>query len=359
MCYKSTRFKLYLSQREKSMETKRKTIFIYNFKRVLSLTTLSFFLIFSPMYASSQTENDRSSTRLEDILENTPNFILDILRAKNITTIDQLTSKTDKELLEIPNFGEISLRDLKKEMESKGYSLSSTPSTPLTPPVDSNLIEDKLFTEGRTVVQKLILLYLRKAEITTVDQLESKVPEQLLKIPNFGEISLGALIEEMESKGYSLSKDLRDIFFKEGRRRTSLQSKILNVLRWANITTMDQLTSKTEEEISKLIGGRGLTEIKTELEKNGKSLSSSSSIPSNLIEDIFFTEEGSRTAIQKKIMNALRSEDITTIDQLMEMSEEQILKVHDLGEASVKALQAEMEKWKSKCNKSFESISKK
>ena len=298
LCYKKNTifFNPHLSQwRKKSMKTK--TILIYNFKRALSLA-LSFFLIFSPMYAYSQTEEtetetetqteiDRNSIQLEDIFfkegrrTSRQNRAMNALREKGITTVDQLINMTEVQILKISGIGKLSFRALIEEMESKGLS-----STSLTP---SNRIKNILFTEGRrTHVQTRIMTALEGEGITTMDRLTSMTEVQILKIPRIGKLSLRTLRAEMESKGYSF------------------------VL----------LYSSTE------------------------------------LEGILFTE-GRRTAFQENILGALRGKGITTVDQLINMTEVQILKITGIGKLSLRTLRAEIEaikEQKSKCNNSFESI---
>ena len=198
------------------MKTKRKTILIYNFKRVLSLI-LSFFLFLCPLYAYSQTENDKNSTRIED-----ESFELELSESFEIEPFEPETFEFS-ESFEIESF-EPELLKLSESFETESFE-----------------------------------------------------PE-LLK-----------LSESFETESFEIE---------------SFESELLE------------------------------------------------------LENILFIEEP-RTPLQNSILNNLIGAGITTLNQLKNMTEEEILKVTDKGRAGVEALQAEMEKLKNKCNKSFDSISKK
>ena len=290
------------------MGTKRKIIFIYNFTRTLSLI-LSFFLFFSPMYADSQIENDRSSIRIEDVFfkEGSPvlgNFVKIALREVNITTVSQLTSMTEEELFESLNYGmkNIVIRVLKKELEKNNYSLSST----------SSELGGILFTKGRrTPRQKRILNKLIVAEIRTVRHLVSLNKEKI----------------------YDILRSRRSI--------RVLQEDIT------------QLGKMREEEFYGRINSNRKRILKQWLESRDYSF-----LPSTELEDIFF-KEGWRTPFQIRILKDLKNAGITTLGQLESKTEAELLQIPYIEEASVKTLQEEMENLKNKCMNAFKSISKK
>ena len=381
---------------KKSMEIKKETILICNFKRALSLATLSFFLIFSPMYAYSQnssqsssqnssqnssqifsklhkaqisqnssqsssqnssqnslqpedneTENDRSSIRIRDILftegkrTRFQSRILNILIRSQITTMDQLTKKSRAEILKLHNMGEQKVKILEEELKKKNYSLS-LPSTP------SNLLEGIFFTEHRTAIQKRILNALRSEDITTIDQLMEMTVWELSNLAYMGEQKIKILIEEMESKGYSLSSSsvppvnsnlIEDIFFTEEGSRTAIQKKIMNALRSEDITTIDQLMEMTVWEIENIpnMGVESRRVLTEGLERKGYLF-----LPPTELEGKFFTE-GNRTSIQIRVLNVLRWNDITTIAQLESQTEEELSKLPRMRIDIMRALIKEVE----------------
>ena len=316
------------------MKTKRKTILIYNFKRVLSLI-LSFFLFLCPLYAYSQTENDRNSTRIEDIFftegRRTPFLerILKYLKEADITTIAQLESQTEDELFKKTILTRTDIEVLQEEMKKLGYSLSDTE------------IEGKFFIEERrTSLQKGILIYLRDAKITTIAQLKSQTEDELLDKTLLTTADIEVLQEEMKKLGYSLSDtEIEGKFFTERRRHTYTQNKILKDLRDADITTIAQLESQTEDELldKTLLTRADIEVLQEEMKKKGYSLSSE-------LEGKFFTEGRRRTYIQNKILDALRTADITTIAQLESQTEDELLDKTLLTTVGIEVLQEEMKK---------------
>ena len=230
------------------MKTKRKTILIYNFKRVLSLI-LSFFLFLCPLYAYSQTENDRNSTRIED-----ESFELELSESFEIEPFEPETFEFS-ESFEIESF----------EPETFEFSES----------FEIESFEPELL------------------KLSESFETESFEPELLKLSESF----------ETESFEPELLK-LSESFETESFEIESFESELLE------------------------------------------------------LENILFIEEP-RTPLQNSILNNLIGAGITTLNQLKNMTEEEILKVTDKGRAGVEALQVEMEKLKNKCNKSFDSISKK
>ncbi|MCS7201542.1 MAG: DNA-directed RNA polymerase subunit alpha [Dictyoglomus sp.] len=69
-------------------------------------------------------EEEKKILTLEDLGLSTRAY--NALRMAGIHTIDELLSKTEQELINIKNFGQKSLQELKEKLKEKGYSLSST-----------------------------------------------------------------------------------------------------------------------------------------------------------------------------------------------------------------------------------------
>jgi DNA-directed RNA polymerase subunit alpha len=136
------------------------------------------------------------------------------LKKMNINTIGDLLKITEAELLAYKNFGETSLNEIKKMLESKGLRLgmaleSQTP-LPLieeTSKAESNVAPEIL---NKPLADFEMSVRARKCldflNIKTVGELITKTEAELLGVKNFGVTSLTEIKQILEKMGLSLRK---------------------------------------------------------------------------------------------------------------------------------------------------------
>ena len=242
------------------------------------------------------------------------------------------------------------------------YSQSEETETETQTETDRNSIqlEDIFFrlhysAEHNRMFRDSILNALSKAGITTVGQLTKLTKEDVLKVPGLNSSDLRIIEEEMARNRISLhyTSELEDIFFTE-KPRTPIQERVMRGLRLGEIKTLDQLTNMSEEELRRVsyISDGDIGPLQEEVKRHGYTLSFS-----DVIENVLFEEEKyplELEIIHASIMKRLKRAGITTIDKLNSMTKEDLQKL--VRKEDMEEFQKEMEKLKSKCNKSFESI---
>jgi DNA-directed RNA polymerase subunit alpha len=167
-------------------------------------------------------EQKREQDKLTQILS-TPisDFELSV-RSRNclakmqITTLGELSQKTELELLSYKNFGETSLREIKQLLGSKSLSLGMSKeqlAAKRRPEIDKEILEKNKDKQDvlRLPVSQLELsarprACLEKAHITTIGELISKTPEELLSVKNFGQVSLNEIRQKLAKYGLSLKE---------------------------------------------------------------------------------------------------------------------------------------------------------
>jgi DNA-directed RNA polymerase alpha subunit len=102
--------------------------------------------------------------------------------------IELLTEKSEADLLRIPNFGRVCLKEVKDALAARGLQLGpreiecAEPSIPAQP---GSIKELKLSARAMNC--------LRNEGVTCIDELTEKTGGDLLRLPNFGRISLKQL----------------------------------------------------------------------------------------------------------------------------------------------------------------------
>ena len=184
-----------------------------------------------------------------------PVKIVNILKTEGIHTVEKLRSKEPEDLLELPNFSREHLESVEYHLDRSGLSLSGK--TPL-----SSL---ELSIRSANVV--------RNAKIYTVEDLISKTPEELLRLPDFSEKSLQEVETALAKRGLSLKGRGSD-----GLEFLGLSGRVRNTLsRNAKIYTVEDLISKTPEELLRLpdFSKRSLREVEHALAVEGLFLTDS------------------------------------------------------------------------------------
>ena len=209
-----------------------------------------------------------------------------VLHKADIHTIKDLTSKTTKELMALPDFTGGDLLQLRRELLRKGLSLSDTS--------DLSMV-NSLF------ISPYIINAFHKAGIYTIKDLTSKTTKELMALPDFTGGDLLQLRRELLRKGLSLS-DTSDLSMVNS---LFISPYIINAFHKAGIYTIKDLTSKTTKELMALpdfIGG-DLLQLRGELFQMRLSLADTSD-PS-MVSSLF---------ISPRSINALHRAGIYTIE---------------------------------------------
>ena len=163
----------------------------------------------------------RRSRELEAVLQITiADFELsarsrNCLERAGIQTLGDLTRVTEAELLSNKNFGETSLKEVRDIMAEKGLtigqSLSLAKPAPLTPFVREDLSPEVRAKLEMTVAEMNLTVRARKClsrlQISTVGELVSKSPDDLLAVRNFGVTSLNEIRQKLSEIGMSLRNE--------------------------------------------------------------------------------------------------------------------------------------------------------
>ena len=290
------------------MKTEKETIFIYNFNRVLSLI-LSFFLIFSPMYAYSQNENSQDEkTENDSLLEEEASNRVQEYQRNVPSLIHNPQSELDQDLQKDPSY-KLFFKSINAERDAWSHFYRGPISSFLLDSIrfskimfttlafksmymiariqkktskkirsfSPHKLENEIFIEGRTKHQSNIISILANEGITTVAQLNIMSDEELLEIPNIGKNRVRALREEQKKHRERKRKHPNKIaddthkieneIFIEG--RTKQQSNIISILANNGITTLDQLNNIPDKDLLNIprIGKKRVRYLREEQEK--------------------------------------------------------------------------------------------
>jgi DNA-directed RNA polymerase alpha subunit len=229
------------------------------------------------------------------------------LRRAQIETVADLASRSDNELMTLPNFGQTTLLEIRKALaDPDGWRLLAA----VAPPISHAALEfarlrDLFNTEQlgpNVTVHELSLPTrprnaLQRAKIASVGQLLDHDAESLLQLPNFGETSLSQVVLSLKRQYGPLLDDaaqlvdIADISVPEEPLpidRLGLQLGSLNALHRAGIDTIEQLITKRPEELLALrnFGDVSLSDVTGNLEVLGLSLYSRSGWTSNKAREV-------------------------------------------------------------------------
>lgn len=127
------------------------------------------------------------------------------LKKLNVETLGDLVKMKEDELLNLRNFGDTSLREVKKLLAEKGLRLGMEPEALLEyqPPVATPEIMEKSITELHLSVRAQRCM--DQLEIRTVGELVSKSKTELVNSRNFGRVSLKEVMDKLAEMGLSLA----------------------------------------------------------------------------------------------------------------------------------------------------------
>jgi len=201
---------------------------------------------------------------------------LNCLRRAGITTVGDLVSRTDEELLSIPNFGIASLCNVKDAVRRFAKGERAT-SSDLALEVQCGIRYEAEADIQRTPLSLLPDLSVRafnclgKAGITTVGDLVSRTDEELLSIPNFGITSLCNVKDAVRrfAKGEREGLDpvldatlwerglvVPDAALGQPIEELDLPAAILGCLRDAGVEAIGDIPSLTERQLQSVPGVR-------------------------------------------------------------------------------------------------------
>ncbi len=226
-----------------------------------------------------------------------PERLRSTLYNKNIHTIEDLTSKTAEELMRLDLFtGGKFLRKIEAGLAKKGMSLASFPYGPL------NLLNISSHTKAS----------LHYAGIHTIEALVLKTPVELMERFNNGRISYYArrkMLNEVKAvlaeRGLSLATATLSPLTSVN--TLGFSYNIKNIFRFTRIYTVEDLTSKTVEDIMKLpdFGREYLKQVQEILADGGLQLAPHSD-PSSV----------NSLGFSIHVRNALSNAEIYTIEAL-------------------------------------------
>ncbi|SVE60929.1 uncharacterized protein METZ01_LOCUS513783, partial [marine metagenome] len=133
---------------------------------------------------------------------------LNCLRRTQIETVADLTSRSDDELMSLPNFGQTTLLEIRKALaDLHGGRLAVGVEPPMGhPAVEYSRIRDLLSTRQlglNVTVHELSLPTrprnaLQRAQIGLVAQLLDHDAESLMRLPHFGETALSQVVSSLQ-----------------------------------------------------------------------------------------------------------------------------------------------------------------
>jgi DNA-directed RNA polymerase subunit alpha len=133
------------------------------------------------------------------------------LQKIDVTTIGDLTSYTEQELLSSKNFGETSLIEIREMLASKGLRLGQFAEQKRREEIaidPSSMSPDEQALLTRPISDLNLSVRARKCMvrlgITTIGELLRRTPEELLECKNFGVTSLNDVREKLEPQGLKL-----------------------------------------------------------------------------------------------------------------------------------------------------------
>ena len=237
------------------------------------------------------------------------------LKSEGIYYIQQLTDMTRKDLLNIPGIGEYSVRKIEEKLE-KGPALTESAAA-----IDSlglNLrTSNTLKSEGIYYIQQL-------TDMTRTD---------LFNTPGIGKYSIREIEEKLE-KGPALTESAAAIDSLGLNLRTS------NTLKSEGIYYIQQLTDMTRTDLFNTpgIGKYSIREIEEKLKEKGQALTESVAVVVPVVVHGLL-QHIDESGLNLRTSNTLKSEGIYYIQQLTDMTRNDLLNTPGIGKYSVREIE--------------------
>lgn len=165
-------------------------------------------------------ETLKNQARLEQLLARpVTDFELSVrsrncLASMNINSLDDLTEVSEQELLSGKNFGETSLVEIRELMQSHGLSIGQNlhekmAREPIFNPTELSPQEQALISQSVTELNLSVRSRkcMTRLGITTIGELISRTPDELLSAKNFGVTSLNEIRQKLAEQDLRLRND--------------------------------------------------------------------------------------------------------------------------------------------------------
>lgn len=260
------------------------------------------------------TKSIDTESPIEELLLSTRAY--NALMRWGIKTIEQLINYTDQDLLKIRNFGIKSLEEVSIKLQRYGLCLKE---------VELKSIDKEISISNLGLTFGLCEV-LKERKIETVGQLIGYTEQELLKILNFRQVSkinmklqeYGLGFKKSEAKTINKKSDIEEL---------QLSTRSYYALTRLGIKTIEQLIGYTDQDLLKMwsFGTKSLEEVKSKLQKYGLRLKE--------VENKSMDNEGDINELQlsDRLYEILKKAGINTIEQLIEYTDLDLLKIQNLG----------------------------
>lgn len=255
------------------------------------------------------------------------------LKRKNIHTIGDLLSKTEKDILQVRNIGELS----RKRMEERIKVLLDVDFNEMERFIKHDLEDDVLYMFNVPVeflnLSSRSYNALKRKEIETIGELFAKIGE-LHKVRYLGKICIEEILSKLEQLyQISINKEnvedealIKSLVYKESVDSLGISSDIINLLKAKGIITIGQLISKTEKELIKNYG------IKKDYVKIIRYAIKDISVLLDLAPDVNSIES---LGFPIKLVNKLNKVGVFEVVELKKLSCEELLVIEELTKKEI------------------------
>ena len=211
----------------------------------------------------SDNTKEEDKTGLDNTIESLglPYRFIRILKENDITSVADLATRKEGDLLKIPGFGVYVIGKIKTALAERGLNLKKEDRTGLDNTIESLGLSYRF------------IRILKESGITSVNHLTEMTEGDFLKIPGFGIYVIGKIKAGLNKRGLRLKEEEKPGL--EHIESLGLSLKQIQILNENNITSVGDLIEKmTERKLLNIegIGTGTLNEIKAGLEKRGLSL---------------------------------------------------------------------------------------
>ena len=265
-----------------------------------------------------------------------------LIRAK-IRSIKALTKKTENELRNKFDIGISVLKIIKNKLKARGLALSDGKDLYLYAPELSSFEQFQRLGLSTKTINALM----KNGEIFSIEELIQATENELNNIFGIGPHAIQEIKDNLAERGLSLP-DKKDPYAPELSpfdqfQRLGLSTKTINsLIQYGEITSIRELTSKTESELSNIfgIGLQAVQNIKDALEEQGLSLHDEKDLHAPGLSPF---ERFKRLGLSAKTINALMQYgEISSIEDLTHRTENELLGVPDIGPQTIRTIKAKL-----------------
>ena len=294
-----------------------------------------------------------------------PFQLYDILKEHGINTLEDLSHRTESELLRMDRIGPITIQYIKDGLKAAGLSLAHDP---LYPSRQGQIPkEDPLNFLNEFPHSSHIYLALKRHDIHTLEDLSHRTESELLRMDRIGPITIQYIKEGLKAAGLSLARESSPRSLTQNRRITIPQEDPLNFLNESphgshiylalkkhGIHKLEDLSQKTESELRRMddrIGDTSIQYIKDGLKAAGLSLAHDPLYPSRQghipqTDPLYSSRQGqipqedplsflNESHYSLRIYLALKRHGIHTLEDLSQMTESELRGMDHIGDTSI------------------------